>query len=328
MSVLNAMTVDVEDYYQVSAFEGVVDRRDWDHLPSRVEASTYRLLELFDRWNVKCTFFVLGWVARRFPQLVCDIDAAGHEIGSHSFWHRLVYLMSREEFREDLRLSRDVLQDLVGKPITLYRAPSFSITRRSLWALEVLAEEGFTQDSSVVPAWHDRYGVPGAEPRIHQIRTAAGSITEFPPSVAHVCGLRLPISGGGYFRFYPWSMTRHLLRAVNRREQRPFVFYMHPWEVDPDQPRLPGSLVSRFRHYVNLGSTKSRLESLLASFSFGKLSDSVTRHCQQNEMSGGDTLPLVQLARLPTPQATHVDENAWHAMSWTLQQLDPADGVA
>lgn len=272
--ILNALSVDVEDYFQVSGFERDVSRTDWDSFPSRVVANTQRLLDLLARHGARGTFFVLGWTAERYPQLVREIRRAGHELGSHSYWHRLIYELSPHEFREDLRRSRQVIEDAIGERVALHRAPSFSITKRSLWALEILAEEGFRVDSSVFPVYHDRYGIPGANPNIHSIETPAGALWEFPPSVVRMGPLHIPVSGGGYFRLYPLSLTARLLASVNSREMRPFVFYVHPWEVDPEQPRLrAGSRLSRLRHYLNLTATEGKLEGLLSRFALGPLSE-------------------------------------------------------
>jgi polysaccharide deacetylase family protein (PEP-CTERM system associated) len=270
---MNALTIDVEDYFQVSAFEKQIPRHRWGAFESRVVANTHRILRLLNFRGVRATFFILGWVARRYPELVRDIRRDGHEVGSHSYWHRLIYQLSPAEFRKDLQLSRDVLQDILGEAVTAYRAPSFSITKRSLWALEVLAEEGFQSDSSIFPIHHDRYGIPDVTPRIHKIRTAAGVLCEFPPSVVRIAGQNFPVSGGGYFRLYPLCWTRRWLQQINERAQ-PFLFYVHPWELDPEQPRLAaGSWLSRFRHYVNLSSTEVKLDFLLRHFSFAPLQD-------------------------------------------------------
>ena len=209
-TIVNAFTVDVEDYFQVSAFEKHIPRDQWDRWESRVEANTHRMLQLLDRHGVKATFFVLGWLGERYPQLVRDIHSCGHEIGSHGYWHRLIYRQSPAEFRADLRRSRDVLQDAIGQPVTAHRAASFSITKQSLWALEILVEEGFLVDSSIFPVRHDRYGIPGAEPRLHRLTTTAGYLWEFPPSVVRFAGLNVPVGGGGYFRLYPLSVDRVL----------------------------------------------------------------------------------------------------------------------
>jgi len=276
--MLNAFTVDVEDYFQVSAFERQIPRTEWPNYECRVVENTTRILDLLDRHQVKGTFFILGWVAERFPDLVRQIDAGGHEVGSHSYWHRLVYELSEAEFRDDLRKSRDTLSEIINKPITSYRAPSFSIVERSKWALDILAEEGFDSDSSIFPVSHDRYGYQNVEPHIHTIETAAGPITEFPLCYRQMMGYRLPISGGGYFRLYPFFFSHRCFHHLNRKSKRPFVFYIHPWEVDPLQPRMKvGSRLSRFRHYVNLKRTERKLDSLLKSFQFGRMDEVIAQ---------------------------------------------------
>jgi polysaccharide deacetylase family protein (PEP-CTERM system associated) len=267
-TLCGAFTVDVEDYFQVSAFEPHIRRDRWDRYESRVVSNTHRVLRLLEQHGVRATFFVLGWVAQRYPALVRDIRRDGHEIGSHSFWHRLIYQQTPDDFRADLRQSRDVLEDILGERVTAYRAPSFSITPQSLWALDILIEEGFEVDSSIFPIVHDRYGIPGAEPRLHRLSVSAGSLWEFPPSVVRYFGCNVPVSGGGYFRLFPLFWTVFCLRKLQRSGQ-PFVFYIHPWELDASQPRLGvGSIVSRFRHYVNLARTRRKLEALLRHISF------------------------------------------------------------
>lgn len=275
--MLNAFTVDVEDYFQVTGFERVIPRSQWPDFPSRVVQNTQRLLELLNRHRVQGTFFVLGWIAERFPQLVREIHAAGHQIGSHSYWHRLIYEQKPQEFRDDLRRSRDVLTDIIGEKIHCYRAPTFSITRKSWWALEILVEEGFTVDSSIFPVHHHRYGVPDAQPGVHEINTPSGTITEFPPSTLRLFGRNLPVAGGGYFRLMPLSWTLRCVRSINERAGRPFLFYAHPWEIDGEQPRISaGSRIDRMRHYLNLRKTEGRLDQLVASYRFGRL-DAVIR---------------------------------------------------
>ncbi len=308
MGVINAFTVDVEDYFQVSAFEKHIGRKWWDAHDARVVDSTRRILRLLERHDVRGTFFVLGWVAERFPNLVSEIDRAGHEVGSHSYWHRLIYNQTPDEFRADLCMSRDVLENIIGRPVTSYRAPSFSITPRSWWALEILAEEGFVTDSSIFPTCHDRYGMPNAPQEIHPIATPAGTIWEIPLTVAQIGRWNIPVGGGGYFRLYPWSFTRRLLGGINRRLDRPFVFYVHPWEVDPEQPRVPvASRLSRFRHYVNLSTTELKLDRLLRSFRFGRLCDVVeaaTRPDPSKSLSPGVAKRQRDVAqRQHTPQA-------------------------
>ena len=274
---INAFTVDVEDYYQVTAFEKNISRDQWGNFESRVVVNNRRLLDLLARKKVHGTFFVLGWVAARFPQLVQEIHAAGHELACHSYWHRLVYTLTPEEFRQDLRDCKAAIYEATGVTVTAYRAPSFSITAKSLWALDVLAEEGFTVDSSVFPTRHDRYGIPGAKTEIHELTTSSGTICEYPPTIAKIAGCNIPAGGGGYFRLYPWFLNNYLLRQVNQAG-RPFMFYVHPWEVDPQQPRMPfASRGTRFRHYVNLAGTEAKLERLLDTFRFGTLSESLAQ---------------------------------------------------
>jgi polysaccharide deacetylase family protein (PEP-CTERM system associated) len=278
--MLNALTIDVEDYFQVSAFEDHIPRDEWDGYPSRVVSNTHRLLDLLDEHKVRGTFYVLGWVAHRFPGLAHEIRQRGHELGSHSYWHRLVYRMTPGEFRDDLRQSLAALEDAAGERVKLYRAPSFSITRQSLWALDILAEEGIRCDSSVFPIHHDRYGIPNAKRCIHSIDTSIGSVCEFPPSVVRFAGMNFPVSGGGYFRLYPLTWTCRALAHVNRRDGQPFMFYIHPWELDPEQPRLNcGSRTARFRHYLHLRSTRSKLCGLLERFEFGTVSEAIEANC-------------------------------------------------
>jgi len=286
MEILNALTIDVEDYFHVSAFEQHIDRRDWHRWLCRVVPNTQRLLELLRRHQLRATFFVLGWVAKHYPQLIRDIHAEGHEIGSHGFWHRLIYRQSPDEFRSDLRQSREVLQQIIGEPVIAYRAPSFSITAQSSWAWQILAEEGFCFDSSVFPIYHDRYGIPNADPAVHQVHTPSGSIWEFPLPVVRFLRWNVPVGGGGYFRLYPLPLTRLLLSRLNHRFGRPFVCYVHPWEIDPQQPRLRcGSRLSRWRHYVNLCRTEAKLDALCRHFRFGPLSEAIHAWRQQNRSS-------------------------------------------
>ena len=281
MDLLNAFTVDVEDYFQVSAFENDIARDQWDQYESRVVANTHRILDLLARHDVKATFFVLGWIADRFPQLVRDIHDAGHEIGSHGYEHRLIYHQTPDQFRDDLQRSLGAIGDACGAPIATYRAPSFSITKKSLWALDILVEEGLLIDSSIFPTHHDRYGIPNAKAEIHRRETSAGPIWEFPPSVRRLGRWNFPVGGGGYFRLYPKALTSRWLRGINHTANRPFMFYVHPWEVDPKQPRLPaGTRATRFRHRVNLASTERKLDRLLQTFRFGPLGE-VIRHAAQ-----------------------------------------------
>jgi polysaccharide deacetylase family protein (PEP-CTERM system associated) len=268
VGIINAMTVDVEDYFQVSAFDNVIRRDDWASMPSRVVTNTRRLLDLFDNHGVKATFFVLGWVAERFPSLVREIAARGHELASHGHGHRLVYEQSPAEFRVDVRLAKAVIEDAGGTRIQGYRAPSFSITAKSLWALDVLLDEGYTYDASIFPIRHDRYGIPDAPRHQHEIQRDGGVMFEAPGSTVRIGGMNLPIAGGGYFRLLPYAWTRWGITRLNSVERQPAIFYLHPWEIDPEQPRLNAGAVSRFRHYRNLHKTEPRLRRLLTDFHF------------------------------------------------------------
>jgi polysaccharide deacetylase family protein (PEP-CTERM system associated) len=272
--VLNAMTVDVEDYFQVTAFEHVVARSAWDSIESRVSRNTDALLAIFADADVRATFFILGWVADRFPALIRRIRAGGHEIASHGYEHRLVYSTTPDEFRADLRRSRLALESAAGVPVMGYRAPSYSITRQSLWALDVLIEEGFEYDASIYPVHHDRYGIPDWNRHIHRIERSAGSIWELPGSTARWGKTNFPIGGGGYFRQLPYGWTRRGIARLNRLESEPATFYLHPWEIDPDQPRIAAvGRLARLRHYRNLSKTEARLRQLLRDFRFGPVSD-------------------------------------------------------
>jgi polysaccharide deacetylase family protein (PEP-CTERM system associated) len=271
--IVNAFTVDVEDYYQVQQFADRISPQEWDRHESRVVENTHRMLRILNEHQVCGTFFVLGWVAERFPRLVRDIQKAGHEIGCHGYWHRLIYDMTPDEFRSELSQTTKILSDITGQPVVAFRAPSFSITKQSLWALDILIEQGYRYDSSIFPIYHDTYGIPNAERFPHTIERQGGSLMEFPPSVYRVFGFNLPVSGGGYFRLYPVHFSIHWLSAINRVCRHSFIFYVHPWELDPGQPRLPASLTARFRHYVNLRRTERKLGALLSAFRFGTLGE-------------------------------------------------------
>ena len=269
MTIQNALTVDVEDYFQVSAFAKNVNKDDWDEYPLRVEKNTQRLMDMFDEAQVKATFFVLGWVADRNRGLVKEIAQRGHEVASHGYSHQLIYNQSLDVFREETIRSKHLLEDIIQAPVRGYRAASYSITKNSLWALDVLVEAGFEYDSSIFPVRHDRYGIPDAKETPHILETPQGhSLVEFPLSTAKIFNYKLPVAGGGYFRLYPYLLTRAGLRQVNSREQ-PFIFYLHPWEIDPGQPRVETSWFSRFRHYNNLEKCESRLQRLMKDFEFG-----------------------------------------------------------
>lgn len=276
--MLNALTIDVEDYYQVSAFESVVRFENWLSYESRVLRNTRRLLDILDEYGVKATFFVLGWEAEQRPGMVEEILKRGHEIGSHGYRHRLIYAMSPAECREDIERSKSCLERISGTAITGFRAASYSIVARSLWCLDILIDLGFEYDSSIFPIRHDRYGIPGAERFPHVIQRPGGSILEFPLSTARMFGLTIPVAGGGYLRFFPPRLIRRGIRRINDVERQPVIVYLHPWEIDPDQPRLPGPLRSRLRHYVNLRSTEQKFRRLLEEFAFGPVREVLKPH--------------------------------------------------
>lgn len=278
--IVNAMSIDVEDYFHVSVFDGLVPRSQWDSMESRVKANTLRLLEIFDEFKVRSTFFVLGWVGRRHPDLVSTIARAGHEVASHGYAHRLIYDQTPAAFREDVRRAKGLLEEAAGRVVCGYRAPSYSITPRSLWALDILAEEGYTYDSSIFPIRHDRYGIPVSGRRPYRIVRGTRSLIEVPGSTTKIGPVNLPVAGGGYFRLLPYWWTRWGISRVNRLEHRPAVFYLHPWEIDPGQPRLPAGRLGRFRHYRNIEHTEARLRQLLTDFRFDAVDTIVSRACE------------------------------------------------
>lgn len=273
----NVMSVDVEDYYQVSAFAKSVATTEWEQHESRVVANTHRLLELFSEKNIKATFFVLGWVAEREPQLVKKIHEQGHEVASHGFSHQLIYNQSQDVFKEETIKSKEVLEDLIGEKVLGYRAASYSITKRNLWALDILQEAGFIYDSSIFPIRHDRYGIADAKTTPHKLTTSnGGELVEFPLTTRRIGKFNIPVAGGGYFRLYPYFLTRHFLKAVNKNQDEQFVFYLHPWEVDPEQPRIEASWFSKFRHYNNLDKCEARLNNLMDDFKFTTMKSVLT----------------------------------------------------
>jgi polysaccharide deacetylase family protein (PEP-CTERM system associated) len=268
-AITNAFTIDVEDYYHVSALASAIPREQWSQRESRVAASTDRLLAMLDERRIKGTFFVLGWVADKVPELVKRIASQGHEVACHGYSHELIYRQTPGVFADETHRSKTLLEDLTGMPVIGYRAASFSITPRSRWALDTLIEQGFLYDSSIFPVRHDRYGMPGADRAPGYVHAPSGGrIAEFPMSTAAFGPVRVPVSGGGYFRLLPYWFTRNGLRSINERDGMPFTFYLHPWEIDVDQPRVEVGFVSRFRHYTNLSKCESRLRRLLTDFNF------------------------------------------------------------
>jgi polysaccharide deacetylase family protein (PEP-CTERM system associated) len=270
-TIVNALTVDVEDYFQVSALAPYIEREHWDAIECRVERNVDRLLALFDGRGAKATFFTLGWIAERYPQMVRRIADAGHEVASHGHGHLRASDQSRAEFTQDITRAKGILEDITGAAVAGYRAPSFSIGMDNLWAFDALLDAGYAYSSSVYPVRHDHYGVPDA-PRFPFAPRAR--LIEIPITTIRALGRNLPAGGGGYFRLAPYAMSRWAIQRFNRDEAQPAIFYMHPWEIDPGQPRVPGtSLKTRFRHYVNLHRTERRLARLLADFRWGRVDE-------------------------------------------------------
>ena len=291
MKVKNVMSVDVEDYFQVEAFSKVADPGSWSSYTSRVERNTQRLMELFCRLQLQATFFVVGWIAQRFPRLIREIAAGGHELGCHSYWHRLIYQLAPAEFRCDTREAKDTIEQISGQCVRGYRAPTYSIVPQSLWALEILVELGFEYDSSIFPIHHDRYGIPVAPRAPFRVNTPSGLLIEYPITTFRLGNQNLPVAGGGYLRLLPQWYTKFGIHRV-QAEGLPVIAYVHPWEIDPDQPRLRVPLTSRFRHYTNLSRTYGRLDKMLASGKFTSFRNSgleqmakdfnIYAHCSKN----------------------------------------------
>jgi polysaccharide deacetylase family protein (PEP-CTERM system associated) len=268
---INAMTVDVEEYFQVSAFAPTIAPSAWDSMPSRVEDSVDRLLALFAAHGARCTFFTLGWIAERHPAMIRRMVAAGHELASHGYSHRRVTELAPAEFRTDVKRTKAILEDVGGVPVAGFRAASFSFDDRTRWAHEILAEEGYRYSSSVYPVRHDHYGVPDA-PRFAYRPSGENGVPEFPMTTVRLLGHNLPCAGGGYFRLLPCALFRWAIRRVNARDAQPAIFYFHPWEIDAGQPRPAGiSARTRFRHYVNLGRTEAKLRLLLTEFAWDRM---------------------------------------------------------
>ncbi len=261
----NAISIDVEDWFCVANLRGAIDYKDWDKQELRVARNTHRILDLLSRHNTEATFFVLGWVAERVPEIIREIDQCGHEIATHGYSHTLITDMTPESFEEDLTKALEVTGRCTNQEILGFRAPSFTITPKTLWALDILAGNGIRYDSSVFPVtYHPDYGMPNSSLSIHQLRE---NLIEVPLTVVDILGMRIPCSGGGYFRLFPYPATRFLIKKCNN-QGRPVIFYLHPWEIDPEQPRIDLPWLKKFRHYNNLDKTYSRLDKLLGEFEF------------------------------------------------------------
>jgi polysaccharide deacetylase family protein (PEP-CTERM system associated) len=271
--MLNAFTIDLEEYFQVSKFEGVIPRESWDQMPSRVRSNTIRILELLAEYNCKATFFTVGWVAEKYPDLIREIADEGHEVASHSYWHRRVSDLTPDEFQQDIHRCKAVLEDVSGKPVKAFRAPTYSIIKSSQWAWDVLINEGFEVDSSVFPIRHHRYGNYGIDRFPHKVFREGGSLIEFPLSTMRVGGSNFPIIAGGYLRFFPYTVTKYGISRINRVEKKPAVIAFHPWELDPHHPMPNVAALKRIRHKINIDSTERKLRQALADFEFGTLND-------------------------------------------------------
>lgn len=285
---MNVLTVDVEDYFQVAAFFGNISTSDWEHIPSRVENNTNRLLDIIDSYGISSTFFILGWVAEKYPHIVKEIHNRGHEVASHGYSHQLIYQQTPEVFREETKQSKNILEDIIGDKVKGYRAASYSITKKSLWALDILVEEGFEYDSSIFPVHHDRYGIAGSPTEPHVLSTPSGyKLIEFPLTTYKFLNQSVPVAGGGYFRLYPYWLSRFFYRSLNKNSDE-FVFYLHPWEIDPEQPRIKSNILSTFRHYNNLDKCEARLRKLLNEFEFTNMGEWL----EQSDLYAPSTKPL------------------------------------
>jgi len=294
--VINGLSVDVEDWFQVGAFENVISRDDWPSIATRVEANVDAILSLFDEAGVGATFFTLGWVAERHPTLMRRIVEAGHEIASHGYDHARVFTFDRGQFAEDIRKARGILEETSGTKVIGYRAPSFSIDTRNPWALEELAQQGYTYSSSVAPVAHDHYGWPEA-PRFAFRPVAGSNFTEVPVTTAMLGSKRVAAGGGGFFRVLPYNFSRWAIRQVNREEKRPAIFYFHPWEIDPDQPRVPGApMRSKLRHYTGLDRMAGKLRGLLDDFAWDRMDRVVAFEAQRASQFHVPTPGLKELA--------------------------------
>jgi polysaccharide deacetylase family protein (PEP-CTERM system associated) len=294
----NALTIDLEDYYQVSAFSKTFVVDQWDSYPSRVEQNTAKLLSILEEGNARATFFTLGWVARKYPKLIREIADRHHEVACHSNVHRSVYALSPDEFREDTIQAKKLLEDIIGVPVCGYRAPSFSITRDCLWAYEILVELGFSYDSSVFPIKHPNYGWPRGPRFPFTVKTGSGSMIEFPMPTLQFGGMRAPIGGGAYLRLLPYWYTRWGLRYINRREEQSACIYLHPWELDSEQPRMQGSVSARLRHYFGLKGAESKFRRMLLDFDLQPLNSFIDELRCEPSAAPRERIPEVALGEL------------------------------
>jgi len=277
--IVNALSVDVEEYFHPNAMDAVVRPEEWERLPRRVETNTHRILDQLSEFGVCATFFVLGWVAERHPALLTEIARRGHEVACHGYAHRLVYKLGPTAFRDDVTRGKRVLEDTLGACVRGFRAASYSIVASTLWALDILIEEGFEYDSSIFPVRHDIYGIPSFSRFPVRLRCAAGEILEIPPSTVRILGMNMPVAGGGYLRIFPYAFTRWAIARINRRDLAPAMVYVHPWEFDAEQPRLSAKAGARFRQYTNLDATETRVRRLLTDFRFAPVSDAMAPLC-------------------------------------------------
>jgi len=267
--ITNALTIDVEDYFQVSAFAPHIDRADWDNRECRVERNVHRILDMLDQHSTQATFFTLGWIAQRYPQLIKQIVDRGHELASHGYGHERASDLTEAAFLEDVRLAKAILEDLSGQEVRGYRAPSFSINKNNLWAFDCLAHTGHRYSSSIYPIAHDHYGMPDSPRFVYEVRPG---LLEVPITTLRAFGRNFPSSGGGYFRLLPYALSRWMLQRVNSTDQQSGIFYFHPWEIDTEQPRIAGiGAKTRFRHYVNIDRVEARLNQLLTDFRWGRM---------------------------------------------------------
>jgi len=274
MKVKNFLTIDVEDYFQVGNFQKVIKYSDWDNYESRVVGNTDEILSVLDSKRVKATFFILGWIAERFPEIVKRIHNQGHEVASHGYSHKLIYMQGPQNFREDIKKSKAILEDIIGELILGYRAPCYSITKKSVWALNILMEEGFKYDSSLFPIRHDKGGLLEAKRYPYKIYNHEKCLQEMPLSTFRLLNQNIPFSGGGYFRLLPYSLIKGVVNDINK-QGHPVVFYIHPWELDPEQPKIKAGFLNNFRHYVNIPKTKDKISKLLDDFEFKLMRDTL-----------------------------------------------------